>query len=182
MKANAPMPPTDRTVVRSSNSVKVWSACVIALGARFGGESILERNRGALHSSGQLLGDRVGNQPSNDVTNNNASHAPRWLLQCCLSSETHHIHNLIRHHCSGEVLPTAKTDVNDQSSCLKVSRNIMSVVSYLLVSFPGCRCGVKKREVKFVLYRFLISLMFHLSIICCCFSIVVCVVYHVGKK
>ena len=44
---------------------------------------------------------RASNQPTNDVPSNNASHAPRWLLQCCQSSETHHIHNLIRHHCPG---------------------------------------------------------------------------------
>ena len=57
-----------------------------------------------LHCRGQLLGHRASNQPTNGVPSNNASHAPRWLLQCCQSSETHHMHNLIMHHCSGEVL------------------------------------------------------------------------------
>ena len=66
------------------------------------------------------------------MPSNNAYHAPRWLLQCCQSSDTHHIHNLIRHHCSGEVLRqpqsalcpphSLKAYVSDQSSCLKVPR------------------------------------------------------------
>ena len=59
--------------------------------------------RGALHCRVQLLGDRAGNKKTNVVASNIASHAPRWLLQCCQSSETHHV-NLIRHHCSREVL------------------------------------------------------------------------------
>ena len=80
-----------------------------------------------VHFRGQLLGGSCG-QPTDERSLATMPLTPPWLLQCCQSSETHHVHNLIKHHCSGEVLRQSPKprcvlrtlQKRGRSSCLKV--------------------------------------------------------------
>ena len=126
MRSHAPMPSIDRTVARSSKSVTVWSACAmhsvpdLVVRACWNGTM-------ACPFPWPIVGGSCG-QPTDERSLATMPLTPPWLLQYCQSSETHHVHNLIKHHCSGEVLRQSPKprcvlrtlQKRGRSSCLKV--------------------------------------------------------------